>query len=149
MAIPVLREDGWLPEGHWLADWSEVTQAFGGSEGSHRAKQLRLLLEWRDSVQSAGISGRLLLNGSFVSSKEDPGDVDALLVFDESTEALLEQDVGARELLNHSSMKRSGFGDLFCFAESTVQAFPKWCRLDMFDVDKKSGLTKGVLELRV
>jgi hypothetical protein len=107
------------------------------------------LEQWNDSVRAAGCSGRLILNGSFVSSKNEPGDIDALFVFDEATESLLTRDATARDLLNHSLIKEHSFGDLFCYAESTVRAFPAWCRLDMFDVDKETGMPKGVLEVRV
>lgn len=82
MPLPEFREDGWLPEGHYGAPWEEVTDRFGGSPGSRRERLLQVLLSWRDEAREKGISGLLLLNGSFISSKEEPGDFDALLVYD-------------------------------------------------------------------
>ncbi len=38
MPIPSFREDGWLPEGHWQANWEEITDVFGDTLGSRRAE---------------------------------------------------------------------------------------------------------------
>ena len=147
MPLPAFREDGWLPEGHWQVGWDEMARAFGGRTGSQRAKLLRRLTEWRDSIREAGMSGRLILDGSFISAKTDPGDLDAIFVFDERTESLLIREPDARDLLNYSRIKESGLGDLFVYAETTARRFPGWCRLDGFDYDTRSGISKGVVEV--
>src|SRR5437879_6549191 len=137
MPLPGFREDGWLPAGHWPASWEEVAAAFGGEPGSPRAALLGKLLAWKDEVRDLGMKGRLILDGSFVSSKPNPGDVDAILLFDENTEKILREIPAASDLLSHNSMKQRRLGDLFVFAESTVRRFPDWCRLDGFDIDTR------------
>jgi hypothetical protein len=146
MAIPKFRDDGWLPEGHHPAQWEEVIAVFGGQPGSRRAQILSKLLSWRDEARQRGISGRLILDGSFISAKETPGDFDALLIYDEHVEAILAQDAEARALLDHDRCKEKGF-DLFVFSAAAARKFPEWTHLDMFDRDKVTGRRKGVLEV--
>ena len=69
MSLPAFRDDGWLPEGHHAATWEEIAAVFGGSPGSHRAVVFSSLLAWRDAVRGKGMSGLLILNGSFISQK--------------------------------------------------------------------------------
>ena len=146
MAIPAFRDDGWLPDGHHSATWEEVIAVFSGQPGSRREHLMRALLDWRDQARQKGISGRLILNGSFISARENPGDFDALLIYDEDTEAIFAQDAEARVLLDYARCKESGF-DLFMFSAAAARKFPAWTHLDLFDHDKMTGKPKGVLEV--
>src|SRR4029077_17061705 len=83
MPLPGFREDGWLPEGHHLVTWEEVIVRFGGPAGSKRARILENLLRWRDRLTEKRITGKLILNGSFISAKPDPADFDAILIADD------------------------------------------------------------------
>ena len=73
MALPQFREDGWLPAGHHRTTWGEIALRFGGEPGSRRERLFLLLLQWRDAVRAKGMGGLLILNGSFISRKIDPG----------------------------------------------------------------------------
>ncbi len=88
MPIPAFRDDGWLPEGHHAATWDEIADALGGEPGSVRATVLAGLLAWRDAVRAKGLSGLVILDGSFVSAKPNPGDFDLLFLFDEASESI-------------------------------------------------------------
>ncbi|MGB3412864.1 MAG: hypothetical protein WBA45_16920 [Microthrixaceae bacterium] len=66
--------DGRLPVGEWEASWSEVEAVFATTEwrrfllgGCHRAVE---------SLRGAGCR-RVWIDGSFVTAKEHPGDIDA------------------------------------------------------------------------
>lgn len=146
VALPEFRDDGWLPEGHYAASWEEVIDRLGGSPGSLRGQVARNLLSWKDEVKARGVSGWLLLDGSFVSAKEDPSDFDALLVIDEETRKILENDIEARRLLDYSECKNRGFDLLYYFA-ATVRDYPSLVGLDLWDRDKRTGKLKGVLEV--
>jgi len=65
--------NGRLPPGEWLASWAEVEVAFGSTEWR------RFLLEGCSralaSVKAAGCA-RAWVDGSFVSAKMHPGDID-------------------------------------------------------------------------
>ena len=78
MSLPPFRDDKWLPEGHYPATWDEIIAAFGGEPGGQRARVLARLLDWRDRLRQHGITGRLILDGSFVSARADPGDFDVI-----------------------------------------------------------------------
>ena len=149
MAIPEFRDDGWLPEGHWTATWEEIGARFGGEPGSKRRLLMERLREWRTALRGFQISGTLILDGSFVSAKERPGDIDAIFVSDVESMEVIATEPMAAHLLSHVRMKDSGFGDLFYFTETAVHDFPAFCRLDGFDADSRTGKSKGVLRVRI
>jgi hypothetical protein len=121
---------------------------FGGYPGTRRQRVTRGLFTWRDEVKAKGVSGWLLLDGSYVSAKEDPSDFDALLVIDEVAREILENDVEARGLLDYSECKNRGFDLLYYFA-ATVRDYPSLVHLDLWDRDKTTGVLKGVLEVEL
>jgi hypothetical protein len=149
MAIPEFREDGWLPEGHWPATWEEIEGRLGGEPDSRRKLLLQQLTEWRDALRRFKVAGTLILDGSFVSTKERPGDIDAIFVSDLDSMEVIATDPEAARLLSHGRTKDSGFGDLFYFTETAVRDFPALCRLDGFDMDSRTGKSKGVLKVRI
>ena len=74
--IPDLNEHGYLPPGAHRATLDEVAARFGSAtpERSELMQSLRWLVDMcrRDDVR------RLVVNGSFVTSKPDPEDVDCV-----------------------------------------------------------------------
>ena len=72
--IPAFKPDGNLPPGIRRATWSELHDRFGTTWWRRRLLAgLRVALE---NLQSAG-SLTAYADGSFVSSKSEPGDLDA------------------------------------------------------------------------
>lgn len=75
MPIPAFRPDGYLPEGvHWATE-EEVAARFGQTTERRRALLARVA-EWLALARAVG-ARRLLLDGSFVTAKPEPGDGDA------------------------------------------------------------------------
>src|SRR5438067_2528605 len=148
MPIPAFRDDGWLPEGHHYATWDELEDLLGGPEGSPRRRVLNRLLDWRDQTRIAGMSGLLIVHGSFASSKEVPGDSDCVFVYDDSVLRIV-ADPKARKLTDYRWCKENGYGDIFVFPKSVVEKFPHLCGLDMFDYDKRTKERKGVVEVEI
>ena len=70
--IPVLI-DGRLPDGEWPATWAEIEMAFGGSSWRHH-----LLGGCRRALVALKTAGcrRVWIDGSFVTGKLHPGDID-------------------------------------------------------------------------
>ena len=68
LPVPEFREDGWLPVGHHPADWEEVAQLFGGEPGTRRRVLTEKLLEYRDALRGHGVTGTMLLGGSYILS---------------------------------------------------------------------------------
>ena len=124
MALPTFREDGWLPEGHHTATWQEVALRFAGQPDSPRAVILSSLLKWRDAVRASGMAGLVILDGSFISSKETPGDFDLVFLYDEATEALVRNDAIRAEANRLSSLPRPRIsGRYFCVACVPAKVF--------------------------
>jgi hypothetical protein len=149
MALPLFREDGWLPEGHHATTWEEIESVFGGEPGSVRAHVMARLLAWRDLLRAKQIQGHLVLDGSFISQKPEPGDFDTILVGNESVEAILAQDFDAALLVNYTYCKQQGWGDIFYLSEESTRRFPALCRTDGFDYDKVTRIPKGVVEVSI
>jgi hypothetical protein len=72
--IPEFDENGNLPPGvHWV-EWSEFVERFGTND--RRLRMIRGLLMGMEELQLAGCP-TIFIDGSFVSSKQNPGDFDA------------------------------------------------------------------------
>jgi hypothetical protein len=84
-SIPDFRPDGYLPEGLFLASEAAITFRFGSGTKQRR----RLILRVRHWVELARRvrARRLLLDGSFVTAKPQPKDVDAVILLPHDFEA--------------------------------------------------------------
>jgi hypothetical protein len=76
MPIPELRPDGYLPEGLFFATEAEAETAFG-TVNVRRQTLMRRLSYFLQLARAAGTL-RFFVNGSFVTAKPEPGDVDAV-----------------------------------------------------------------------
>jgi hypothetical protein len=138
--LPLLTPEGLLPPGIHRAEWAEVCATFGTTP--HRRKLLSGFLRAITVLRSAGCR-RVYLDGSFVTSKERPGDFDAcwettgvdaaqldpiLLTFDHGRLA--------------QKIKYGGelFPAEFIANEESLSSF-----IDFFQVDKESGSAKGII----
>ena len=148
MVIPQFREDGWLPPGHHPITWEELIEVFDGESGSRREQILTRLILWRDRARSHGLTGRLLLDGSFISTKQEPGDFDGIFVGAEGTEDILVKNPEAQLLLNYLVCKEIYGGDLLFFSAAAIRKYPEFCRIDGFDYSKDQK-PKGLVELIV
>ena len=79
--LPEFNERGYLPPGLHRADLTEVQQRFGKSHT--RTELLRNLDNFVTVAHRVGAK-KLILDGSFVTDKESPGDIDAILVVPEN-----------------------------------------------------------------
>jgi Family of unknown function (DUF6932) len=80
--IPQFREDGYLPEGLQLASEAEVTFRFGASSQRRRHLAVRLR-RWLELARAIGAQ-RFLVDGSFITAKQKPNDVDAVVLLPET-----------------------------------------------------------------
>ena len=76
--IPAFRSDGYLPEGLHSANEAEVTFRFGSTTPRRRRLILRLR-RWVFLAREIGVR-RFLLDGSFVTAKSEPDDIDAVVL---------------------------------------------------------------------
>lgn len=77
LVLPAFRADGYLPEGLHLSTEAEVTFRFGSSNRRRRTL-IHRVRRWIELARSVG-APRLIIDGSFVTSKEEPNDIDAII----------------------------------------------------------------------
>ncbi|MCS7467395.1 hypothetical protein NZK35_12140 [Stieleria sp. ICT_E10.1] len=75
--IPDFRDDGYLPNGVHVATEAEVTFRFGASTRQRRRLTIRLR-RWLELARIIGAK-RFFIDGSFVTSKPEPDDIDAVI----------------------------------------------------------------------
>jgi hypothetical protein len=81
MALPAFNEEGDLPPGVYRATLSEVLERFG--QGSfQRCSVADRLKRVYDLVSSTGHLARFVVFGSFVTAKEEPNDVDIIVLME-------------------------------------------------------------------
>lgn len=142
MIIPPFRPDGWLPNGHHIADWNEVLLRFGGKPDSRRAQLTAELTHLRDALQATGITGTILLDGSYISEKPEPGDFDILLIGPADIQILKDMEPNLASLLNASDAEARGYSLFFTAETSPVRDLLS----TLWDLSKE-GIAKGVVEL--
>jgi hypothetical protein len=138
--LPVLdSRTGYLPPGVYQVLWEEVARRF--SANSHRARQLSGLLNALQNLAGAGCRA-VLLDGSFVSVKDLPGDYDGAWEIHGVDPDLLDP-----VLLDFNSgraaMKAKYGGELF---PASMQAAPGILYRDFFQRDR-NGVPKGVVNI--
>ncbi len=81
MAIPALDDEGFLPLGIYDCTLAEIKDRFGQFRGSDcRPHLFRKLEMFVDEAIRSRLARSLIVNGSFTSGKEQPGDVDLVVV---------------------------------------------------------------------
>jgi hypothetical protein len=76
--IPPFQPDGYLPPGRHPANEAEIIFRFG-TGSPHRRRLILRLRRWIQLARQLG-ARRLLLDGSFVTNKDTPGDIDAVIL---------------------------------------------------------------------
>ncbi|MEP7340368.1 MAG: hypothetical protein ABI977_21735 [Acidobacteriota bacterium] len=77
--IPELQ-DGVLPEGVHLCTLEEVREVFGQFRRSDRRPQLtERLTRYVQDARNSGVVSAILIDGSYVTNKEEPGDIDLIV----------------------------------------------------------------------
>ena len=79
--IPALNEHGLLPEGIHDCAFEEVEARFGGYQASERRPQLwGKFTEFFHQARSSQLVEELVLDGSFVTARTDPNDIDLIVI---------------------------------------------------------------------
>src|SRR5437773_7825005 len=98
--IPAFRPHGYLPEGLHAASEADVTFRFGSTSPRRR----RLAMRFRRWIELARLvrARRLLIDGSFVTSKQEPNDIDAVILLPDDFQEQVER--GAHPALELEQM---------------------------------------------
>ncbi|WP_162632683.1 DUF6932 family protein [Paraliobacillus zengyii] len=82
MPIPDLNKHGFLPEGVYDCSIEELEDIFTNIPNTHtRKKHFKSLLEYIEKIKSIKFPCyHLLIDGSYVTNKEEPSDIDIALI---------------------------------------------------------------------
>lgn len=146
MPIPPLSPQGFLPPGIHDASLDEVETRFGRFKSNERRIELfSKLRQYVAELSTWGHIKEVLLDGSFVSSKECPDDIDMIVVYKEDFDIAAEVAPSEYNCLK-SSRVRSMYGfDVFVAfpGDATYQKFKAFFEQDTTQV----GLTKGLVRI--
>ena len=85
MPFPNLNEQGLLPPGIYDCSLEEIGERFGTFQSTDRRPRLYEKLQaFVRQVRSINLAIAVIVNGSFVTSKVDPDDIDLILVLPSS-----------------------------------------------------------------
>lgn len=145
--IPSLNENGWLPEGVHDCTLQEAAERFGSFQSSDRRPELWMkFTEFIREVKACQWMEAVLVDGSYVTAKPDPGDIDLVLVVSASHDFSADLPPAQYNLLAQRRVRRrfgfdivvvkSGSGDL----EEAIGFFQQ--------VKQRPGMKKGVLRIK-
>lgn len=81
MPIPALTDDGLLPTGVHDCSLDEVQQRFGQFQRTdRRCRLMNLLTEFVRDATACQLIKAVIVDGSFVTAEDEPGDIDLILV---------------------------------------------------------------------
>lgn len=143
--IPAFTEGGVLPPGMYRASLEEIAPRYGRFQRTERRPQLLAILrEFIAEVRQCRWIQRLLLVGSFVTARDEPNDIDVLLIFDRDADfiALLPHEYNV--LYQRGALRRFGPAlDLHVVAEGS-EALERLLRFFQRD---RSGNVVGIVEV--
>lgn len=144
--IPAFDDDGLLPPGIYWAEWAEIRERFGGT--AHRR---RLLVGLRKALQSLASVGckAVYINGSFVTSKEVPGDFDACWDAEGvDVDLLQKRDPVLLTFENERAAQKTKYlGEFFPAQAQAESSAPYRIFLEFFQIDKETGHPKGIVAI--
>jgi hypothetical protein len=161
MPIPPLNEHGLLPAGLHDCTLAEILEAFGQNrwvvdEASEthrevlcpRRRQLFARLEiFLNDLRRVGLPVVVLVNGSFVTAKPDPNDVDLVVVLPADHDFVRGLPPQEYDLLSKRRLRGAGYPfDLFVVADGNV-AYQKAIQLYQRVRDHEE-LIKGLLRVK-
>jgi hypothetical protein len=146
MPIPALNEHGLLPSGIHLCSLEEIEVRFGRFQNSDRRPRLFVSLqEFIREVKSAGIALALVINGSFVTAKSSPEDIDLILVVGEAHDFRSDLSPAEYNVLSAQRVRRRHQLDLLV-ARAGSNQLERYMKLFQ-QVRLEPGRTKGILRL--
>ena len=148
MPIPNLNEQGLLPPGIYDCSLEEIGERFGTFQSTDRRSRLyERLQEYLTQVRSSNLALAVIVNGSFVTSKADPNDIDLILVLPSSHDLRAELAPMAYNVLSRQRVsRRYGFDVLV--ARDNTREYTEYTT-DFQRVRGQPHLQKGMLRIRL
>ncbi len=141
--IPPFRPDGYLPEGVHVSSETEVISRFGTSSRPRRRLTFRLR-RWIELGRQVGAK-RLLVDGSYVTAKEEPYDVDTVIFLPQDFIRQVEREFAPALELEEMLLTRRPEE---IFASEDENDWDEWVKF--FSQTRESdGRRKGLVEIRL
>jgi len=141
--LPLLRENGDLPEGVHAASLEDALSRFGQSTVQRKLVGTRLERIYKLAAATGHLK-RFVIFGSFVTAKPDPNDIDVFLVMHDSFE--LGQITGEAQLVFNHAVAQSHFG-ASVFWLRRLAALPDEERCLAGLQLKRDGTRRGIVEI--
>ena len=143
--IPDLTIDGLLPEGVHACTMTEVQDRFGKFQRSERRIKLTNALgQYLAALRATGFVRRVIVDGSYVSSKEEPGDIDLIVVLDAACDFASEVRPADYNAVSRRQVRRRYGFDVMVVPEDSEALAEKF---SFFQQDR-GGRRKGLLEVQ-
>jgi hypothetical protein len=161
MPIPKLNEEGLLPVGIHHCTFSELEAAFGRNQWvqdpqtesrrevlcPQRSSLCARLLAYLEELRRAGIDAEVLVDGSFVTAKPDPNDIDLIVVLPADHDFSRGLSPQEYNLLSKRRLRASGYPFDVLVAAQGGTAYET--ALHLFQqVRGRADLTKGLVRVR-
>lgn len=142
--IPEHDENGNLPPGTYEVSFDEIIARFGGKLYLSRHRRTNNLIEFFDFIK--GFALGMYVNGSYITTKLAPGDVDVMVILPEDFDFDSHE---AKRLSRFQRNKKSAHLDLFVYVKGRHQAqieslLEGW----MKDIDRDD-MPKGILYVEI
>jgi hypothetical protein len=148
VAIPSSNSSGLLPKGIYQCTLDELRARFGSFQGSDiRLRLMQKLESFLQELRSAGIVRALIVDGSFVTTKMAPNDIDLLIVLPTGHDFRADLPLAQYKVVDSRRVKRVYGLDVFVVEEGSadyaalIQLFHR--------VRLQPRLTKGILRIEL
>lgn len=141
--IPDFRDDGHLPDGLHSATEADVTFRFGSSTPRRRRLILRLR-RWLELTRLTH-ARRFLVDGSFVTAKKEPNDIDAVVLLSDDFKQQVSRGLDAALELEEMLLTRYPEE---IFAAEDLRDWDEW--VEFFSRTRElDGRRKGLVEIEL
>lgn len=146
MPIPPLNTDGFLPPWVYDCTLAEVRERFGRFQGSdQRSRLFGRLEELFLAMQRSGLFEALLVDGSFVTAKPAPNDIDLVAVLRPGHDLEYDLPISEYALVSRAILRRR-YGFDVVIAERDSQLYKTY--VEFFSrVRDNPEVKKGILRL--
>ena len=145
MALPEFNQFGDLPPGVYKTSLDEVADRFISGTG-RRGIVTQKLRHIYDLAKRTGHLNRLVIFGSYITSKPEPNDVDVILVMDE-TFVLDECPAESSALFDHSIAQARYGASIFWIRPNMLMSETMDDFIAYWQI-KRDGTQRGIVEVR-
>jgi hypothetical protein len=148
MPIPKLNEQGLLPPGIYDCSLEEIGERFGTFQSTDlRPRLYEKLQAFLQQVRSTNLVVAVIVDGSFVTRKHAPGDIDLILVLPSNHDFSAELQPMAYNVLSRRRVSRRYEFDALVARENTRE-YTEYTA-DFQRVRGQPHLQKGMLRIRL